>query len=98
MGSSAAVAASSSSTSLLSLSVTHFTAFAALLDAGFFLAALGEGDFAPRSADQRNSGIRGAVLALAMAMSATARTIHSKFAAPTEFKSASGAGFMKSIA
>src|ERR1035441_10349655 len=53
---------------------------------------------APKNPAQRSSGTRGAFFALAIARSATSFTIQSKLACPIECMSASGTGFMKSIA
>src|ERR1700722_3120713 len=62
---------------------------AAFFKAGFFSE--------PRKDAQRNSGWTG-FCAFFTARRATASTIQSKLSLPTECKSASGAGFMKSMA
>src|SRR5581483_178754 len=64
-----------------------------------FLVAALLGPTPDKNADHRNSFAGSSSLnAFFTASSATAFTTHSKFSRPTEFTSASGAGFMKSIA
>src|SRR5664279_2565053 len=72
--------------------------FAVVFFAGDVFFPAGAEGAAPRNCAQRSSGLYGASLAFVTASSATSLTIHSKLSAPTECRSASGAGFIKSIA
>jgi len=66
--------------------------------AGLALEGFAAAGCAARRAAQRGSSGTGAAFALAMARPATSLTIHSKLSLPTELISASGTGFMKSMA
>jgi len=68
----------------------------AFFAAGFFAGAAA--GVPARKADHFRSRSFGASFVLAMARSATSLMIQSKLAWPTEWRSASGAGFMKSMA